>query len=709
MTRIARAILALWLPVAAAAQESRQDDGETAPSPSGLSAEELARRRQALDAWTHEPVALEGSMFRFHLDRRDGSFFLQDLRTATRWLSPWGRRGFASVRIRGSGAWQPLDRVEKLAAGEKTIRFEAKAKDAAAAVVFELETMAGGAGVSLRFEVPAEHREAVEAVRLLDGALWLPDAEPGGIAVPAGLGEWHDAQRAAPLRRRLGLDGQQSVAPSALFLACLKSQSPLLVRWTDPRLAVEVERRAVADEKFPGTAGLFTTVELAGHAGQVDLLPLGKEELGVVDAVRAHRQILGARLAEASLRYKTGLRPELRSFLGAALFRLEASKEQPFAAIARRAERLKRVVGIEEAAIVVSGWEETAAAPLPSLPARKAAGGDQALAACAAAVKELGFLFGLDSRMTAGAPPDSKALLEEAKRPERWPALADGCAPQLFLLRLGASGTGAITDGARAELAAYGREQLGLWGSDVGFEGEVVHAAYIDGLLDGFTRRAADPGAWPLFAASFGSFVRLTGSPVAPDDPAAFLAHLLVGEVPTYALPPEGAKVAVPADDPRWCFAREDGWTAGQGLTPHEVFLRNTYQIASHLARIRFREPFLFHRSVVPDGSVKETYFGQDLRVLVNLGAKDYLDEDDGVLLPPHGFFVRHPFLRAFHATRVGDVTYEKPAFFVLRSLEGKMILRAESVHVYHGFGPQHLEFGGKRFEVAREAVVRVW
>ena len=40
-------------------------------------------------------------------------------------------------------------------------------------------------------------------------------------------------------------------------------------------------------------------------------------------------------------------------------------------------------------------------------------------------------------------------------------------------------------------------------------------------------------------------------------------------------------------------------------------------------------------------------------------------------------------------------------------SLEGKMILRAEEVKVFHFFGPDRVQFGGKSFNIPRDAVVK--
>ena len=84
-------------------------------------------------------------------------------------------------------------------------------------------------------------------------------------------------------------------------------------------------------------------------------------------------------------------------------------------------------------------------------------------------------------------------------------------------------------------------------------------------------------------------------------------------------------------------------------------------------------------------------------------------DADDDFVLPAGGFVVRYPFLFAFCAREIDGVEYDRPAFFVVRSLEGKMYLRAERVHIYHGFGPPNLRLGGKEFVVETEIETRIW
>ncbi len=74
-------------------------DEAVAAAELGLSEEELATRREALEQWTFEPVALEETDYTLHMDRRNARFVLRDLRTGAKWYSSWGRKGFASMLL----------------------------------------------------------------------------------------------------------------------------------------------------------------------------------------------------------------------------------------------------------------------------------------------------------------------------------------------------------------------------------------------------------------------------------------------------------------------------------------------------------------------------------------------------------------------------------------------------------------------------------
>lgn len=750
--RKSRLLLAagLCLPAALSAKASA---GE-ASDPGQPGSDEIQTRREALESWTFEPVALSETVFLFHFDRRDGSFFFQDQRTAVKWFSSWGRRGFASVlldetsseKAAGSGtgsAWVPLDRVEGVRASDREIRFRARSGSPdVPAVEFEVRSLPGKDGISLSYELDGDAGRRVARVRLLDGALWIADSVAGGVAVPAGLGEWHPVEGPRPWGTSMGgaprEGGSASRLPSRLelpFLGPVKAGNPLLLTWDNEGLSVTVERRAVPGDEFPGTGGLFISVESGRDRAGIEIRTLGREHSPVVDAAQAYSMLAGAGSVErlAGLRYKTGLRPELRSFVGAAMFRPDLSRGGSYASIAARAVRIRDTLGIDRAAFVLRGWSRQGARghgedgedgeDLAEFRARSDAGGDAELAACSRRIREQGYLFGLELEVAPAGeespvPLRWKALLSRARDQAGFELLGDLCAPQILLLRDSLPplrGPAPPAErAARVSLGRLAREAFGLVGFSPPVESDLPHSVYFEGLLDGFPESPVDPAFWPVFPATYGHCVRLGVSPakaLRPDDPVGVLAHLLLGEVPCYELSGEGASGEAPSDaaDPRWTFARGVGWAAGRELSRQEVFLKNTYEVLSHVARQRSRERLLFHRALVPDASVRESFFGPDLRIVVNFGPRPYEDPEDGFVLPPLGFLVRHPFLLAFHATRMQGVTYETPAFFVVRSLEGKMYLRAERVLIYHGWGPNRIDLGGKTFHVDKEAVVKIW
>ena len=144
-------------------------------------------------------------------------------------------------------------------------------------------------------------------------------------------------------------------------------------------------------------------------------------------------------------------------------------------------------------------------------------------------------------------------------------------------------------------------------------------------------------------------------------------------------------------------------------LTPHDIFIKNTYEGASWLAPLCARNRLTSHRFLTPDGSVQESFFSADLRVLVNFGKKPWRDELAKVVLPPYGFYIRHPFFLAFCALEVDGLVYDQPAFFTVRSLEGKMYLRAEQVRIYQGMEPGRISLGGRIFKVNGELKTKIW
>ncbi len=666
-------------------------------SPRDALADPFAKQREALLVWANEPVALEGQHFLLHVDRRDSSFFFQDRRTGVKWFSPWGRRGFATAELQGETSRKlPIDVLEGLSTRANRLQFRGRSKAGdLPSIQFKIETHASSQGVTISYEVAEADAGKIASVTLLEGALWIADAEKGGYAVPAGMGEWIEADSGGGGVRvlsGLGPAAPKGTVPYTIpMVGLLKGENPVLVSWDDPTAKLSIEQNsAVVDPAFPGKQKLAMSLTFKGVRGQVSLFALGKDKGGVLDAARHYRELLGPKFFQQTLRYKTGAQPELRALLGAALFRVELAPDRTLKDVVDLSGRLKSKLEITEAAFILSGWKA-----------------GEALNASSKAVKDRGHLFGLECDATV-------LPAERAQREEQLIPLAEGCAPQIVVLAALDSWPGAakVDEGLarRVDLLGHLRDTFRLAGVTGGSSVDIEPAAVLMGALSESVKRPNAPESWPIFTAAFGHCARLTVRPedaVRADQPEAVLVHLLAGEVPLYALPSKDSAPLLPASDPRRVFTRDDGWAAGRGLTPHEVFLKTTYEILSQVARQHYRDVLLYHRKLNPSGTARETYFGMDLRIVVNFGPGDYEDEEEGFLLPPYGFFVRYPMFRAFHALRMDDLAYERPACFLMYSLEGKMILRAEEVRVLHFFGPDTVQFGGRSFKVEREAVVK--
>lgn len=691
---------------------------------------------ETLDSWAYEPVALSHPSFEFRLDRRDASFFVKDARTGVAWYSSWGRRGFASVRLAasageagsgekargGEGAWLPLDRVEDIRADDRSIRFRAGSSAGAAPEIrFEIRALEPPAAcLRIAYEIPARGGEAapeIAAVRLLDRAFWVGEADGGWVALPRGLGE-----RLVP-----GPQPAETREPEAefdlRFVGFQRSGATGFLRWTDAATSARVERMEVSDPRFPGSLGLFTTVECRGRSGSVEFWTLGREWSPIVDVARGYASVSRPRSEPvATLRQKVVSPRDRAGFLGAAIFRPRVADSCQAEAVARAAERLRRELDVDRAAIVASGWADPEGDGL-RFRASGGAEGEAALLRLGREIRELGWIFGLEVpawRASFAEDGDPEVLLSawgtggvSLPAAEVFGGLARRFEPELVLVGRPPPGPrGAPEDPrARAALGRALREAFGLAAFAAPVEADLEHGSYLEGLLDPLAAGPPGPDFWPVLTAAFGHAARFGVSPgraLSAGDAEAALAHLLLGEVPAYELPRRG-EPEPPEADPRYAFARREGWALGKDLSPQEIFLKNTYLVLSHVARLRAREQLLYHRALDGPGRVRETYFGPDLRIVVNFGAEDYEDLEDGFAIPRYGFVVRHPFLLAFHARKLGENSYERPAFYCVLSLEGKMYLRAERVLIHRGFGPETISLGGKTFRVERQEIVKIW
>lgn len=740
-------LLVLLLCLTTGQSSGGEENGEA------LSEAELEKRRKALDTWVFEPVALQNSTYVLHMDRHSSSFRLSVRRSNVGYYSSWNRKGFCSILL-ADGKTVPVDKVADLNASSEKIRFRAASTTLELpAVWLEWRKSRNGSQLSLTFEIPEESREQVSGVRLLDRCLWISDSDKGELLLPRGVGELHSASSPGPLQVRLDRhlqpgDRSPGNSYSLPVLGLSRLAGPLAFCWTDPKVALTINREAVTDDTFPGKRGIFTSADFSGASGELIFLVPTEINMEIMETARVYSNWLQGSGKIDSLRFKTSKREDLRTFIGAAMWRpaMTADAQSPLASrevrydfkqLSAISSHWKEALGIDHALVLPENWLATGAGEkgeVTSWNAAEECGGNAALSEAAEEIRSRGHLFGLGLELgQLYNPPAQKALdrsgawiaaADVVRRTDTLNNLASIFDPQVvFINETGRAGPGSDDWGlllsSRAELLSEAKKIFGLVGVSHALPGDLRSVSLFDRLLRPKLDSAASPVIFPLVPAVYGHLTRLGfngAHALGPSNAAGFLCCLLYGQPPVYSLPPglyfkNPEKPATPDKDAEagLCFSGEAGWSAGKGLGAHDRFIKNTYEVSTWLSRLCARNRLTSHRFLTPDGSVQESFFSADLRVLVNFGKEPYEDKEANVVLPQYGFLVRHPFFLAFHALKADGLSYDSPAFFTVRSLEGKMYLRAEQVRIYQGMAPRKISLGGRVFEVDRELKTKVW
>ncbi|HLU48874.1 MAG TPA: hypothetical protein VK116_12350, partial [Planctomycetota bacterium] len=406
-----------------------------------------------------------------------------------------------------------------------------------------------------------------------------------------------------------------------------------------------------------------------------------------------------------------------------------------FRGIARLAERLREKVELPGAIFLFDDWLASGDASVPHpelfLAAAEECGGDEAFGACAERIHDLGYFvaLALDREALvphrAGTPIVGEVAWRLAELATRSPGglsrIRDLASPDLLIVREPrGEGTAPQLLDARERFFAGANALVPLLGGNVPWDGDLDRLMWIEELLPTHQRGGLEELATmkPIFAALYQLSFRFAARPgeeLAPSDAHRLLLHLLLAQPPVLEPPPEldsngrALPPIEPSTGPEWRFAREGGFSEGRELSPHEIFIKTAAETAGYLAQYAAREPLVSFRALDDRGRVLESRFGFDLRVVVNFGPDPFTIEETGMVLPELGFWIQYPFFYAFHALAAEGVEYEEPALFTVRSLEGKLYLRAEKVRIWHGFGPAKIRLGGRDFTVERETEARIW
>ncbi|WP_395140379.1 hypothetical protein [Armatimonas sp.] len=102
-----------------------------------------------------------------------------------------------------------------------------------------------------------------------------------------------------------------------------------------------------------------------------------------------------------------------------------------------------------------------------------------------------------------------------------------------------------------------------------------------------------------------------------------------------------------------------------------ESFYEAVCAILCPLHALTFPAFLTAHKFLTPDFLVEEAYYSDKTQVIINQSETDAYDAGE-YLLPPGGFYVRHPQFEAHDALRVKGVEFPQRAWRVRRSLDSK-------------------------------------
>ena len=472
-------------------------------------------------------LLIETPALRFEVSERDGTYRLTDKAAGVMWRSHASR--FGEIAVAQEGKVQRLALAACEAAeggGELVLTFRPLAERREAVVRVRVKS-AGARTLEFSFET-AGGMEA-EEIRLLDGAFGIGADERGYAVVPAREGLLIPAESGLRFRQRFGASDYQGCHMT--MMGMVKAGAALLVTWTDPYVAVEIQ----------GDGGLVASAILRKSARSVRVTVLGKGDY--VTVARAYREVARAKGYLVTWDEKLKGHPERAKYLGASNVKLwqavnrrmnEESTEQlsvrvnwSFDEAAQVAEHVKRDLKMEKVLFGLGGWTRRGYDNQHPdiLPAAPEAGGDQGLADCARRVMQLGYLLALHDNyqdMYRDAPSwdeqwimktrdgglakggrwaggrayltCSKEAVELARRPQNLPAVKRLTAANAYFIDTTyAVGLQECFDPRhpltkaddmkwKQEISDYARGLFGSFGSEDGREWAIPHADFFEGL-----------------------------------------------------------------------------------------------------------------------------------------------------------------------------------------------------------------------------------
>jgi hypothetical protein len=689
----------------------------------------LSARAQEINA------RLDNRALRAELNLESGAVTLLDKQTGVTW-----DLGTPEVMLKTGNAGT-LPPVQIIRRDRGTLRYRREGLGE-----FSLSLLAGPPRVDYSVVPEGEVKE----LRLLSRALPVGPGDNNYYAASYRMGIQLRPEGDKPFNRRFR-DGY-----SMAMFGAVKEGSALLVTWTDPYVAVQVDYRVQPAPQL--TMGLA----MRERASSVRLQPLGRG--GYVEIAKACRTVARERGMLKTLAEKMRENPRVAEFFGAADFKpfayMRLAPNTPwhkqdqwgeqrnftFEECGDLAEHFQRDLGIDRAMLVLNGWINRGYDNRHPdiLPAAPEIGGNEGLAACSRRVKALGWLFGLHDNyqdMYRDAPSwnekyiiknadrslrqggvwaggqcwliCSRKAVELASRPQNIPEVKKLFAPTLYFSdTIFAAGlyecfdpnhptTPAEDLQYKQQLCDYLRGQFGLFGSEEGREWGVAHADYFEGLMSHRThfQRPNDTDIiLPLFELVYGDAIPIyahQSDRPRPDNPGYILDHILYAEMPVYYFG-NHRYWSSPDGDFKPATGSESRLVfarkAGLGLT--DGFIKNTYEILSPLHRLTALMPMTDHRFLTANRKAETTRFGKDVEITVNYDTSDLVL--DKAVLPQYGFLIESPTLVAFHARSYRTLQLTQPTMLVVQSADGKKLKSSRQLRMYVAFGDTPAKWAGR-------------
>jgi len=343
----------------------------------------------------------------------------------------------------------------------------------------------------------------------------------------------------------------------------------------------------------------------------------------------------------------------------------------------------------------------------------------------------------------------SQMALELARRPQNLPAVKKlSNANCYFIDTTYAAGLQECFDAAhpltrgddmkwKQALSDYARGIFGVFGSECGREWAIPHSDFFEGLTGVSGREYHDAklpetlGATvvPLFELVYHDCIAIYGKyGYDPKHAARYvLHHISLGRPLNYHSIPghlywqqpeaankeqskEGPGAAPLQGDPALFTHADNGWAAG--LQVMDRFIKNTHEVLSPLNELTARMQMTQHEFLTSDRTIERTVFGEgagQVQAIVNASATNFVCSSKSggqVTLPPFGFLIESATFVGFHALSWGDLRYNSPVMFTLRSLDNQPLSTSHQVRVFHAFGDEQIRFGHSTREVQREEIL---